>query len=57
MENNIFQLATMLHGASGRFLKSFVDDSTSAEQTAALWNDLDTVMLELRREVAKVVGD
>jgi hypothetical protein len=52
MNENILDLAIMLRGSSERFLSSLVDETSSAEDLAMRWNDLDTIMLELRRNVA-----
>ena len=57
MTQNILNLAIILRGSSERFLAGLVDEKTSSEELAGIWNDLDTVMLELRRAVAKAIEE
>lgn len=52
----ILDLAIILHGSSGRFAASLMSENSTAEELSAAWNDLDTIMCELRRVVAEAVG-
>ncbi len=57
MSENILDLAIMLRGSSERFVDALVSDEVPTEELIKRWNHLDTVMLELRRSVAKAAAD